>query len=599
MHPDDHEFVYEGLSVIYKHRRSLQDRRHLLVVFSGGFGPKRGYDLNGSVVDGIRTDILWIRDLFDGDFSYYIRTHKHGTRVAEAVAALIEKIRLERGLEKHHCTLFGISKGATGALYHGLANDYPNIVAVSPRMTIGSGNRQLRPDILRQLIGEDTDEGVAEIDAVMPDLLANDTNTARNIYLFSSPADGQYKTEIAPFLADFERYDNFNFVLTDSPLVKRHRDVASYNVPLLLATVAALGEGAPPRYGHVRNGIGSFVSALPQPSLETVRQRRETVGRLTALTLRKGRLYPEGILFTKGMDTRKSGPLSRKLTLASDVDRKGYTLDTLPDDKLSRTYFENEFCDYSHGRFSSRKREGINLAGLPDGQYRLGLELAQHGVTTVVDAVPADPHDAAMVMGGKLVRLHSTGGSVSLHKGPVLGAPMPGSHFEVSGSWARGNRVHVEGRYVLPGQRAPKHGDIQYHLVFVKPGTASPVTSRALGTSKRSFPGNRVGDPLGDYGHTYFASRAYEGVKADGLAPGEYDVYVTALAGTILSSHPAGLRLSVGGAEGALECRLEPAQPLAGGRAALAWATRNRPRLVRRLGRDLRRIKRRVLAAKR
>ena len=53
MHPDDQEFVYERLSVIYKHRRSLQDRRHLLVVFSGGFGPKRGYDLNGSVVAGI------------------------------------------------------------------------------------------------------------------------------------------------------------------------------------------------------------------------------------------------------------------------------------------------------------------------------------------------------------------------------------------------------------------------------------------------------------------------------------------------------------------------------------------------------------------
>ena len=93
MRIEDQEFVFQGLSVTYKFRRSLQDRRHLLVVFSGGFGPKRGYDLNGSVVDGIRTDILWIRDTFDGDFSYYIRTHRRGTLVAEAVAALIEKIR--------------------------------------------------------------------------------------------------------------------------------------------------------------------------------------------------------------------------------------------------------------------------------------------------------------------------------------------------------------------------------------------------------------------------------------------------------------------------------------------------------------------------
>ena len=599
MHPDDQEFVYQGLSVTYKYRRSLQDRRHLLVVFSGGFGPKRGYDLNGSVVDGIRTDILWIRDLFDGDFSYYIRTHKHGTLVADAVAALIEKIRLERGLEKHHCTLFGISKGATGALYHGLANDYPNIVAVSPRMTIGSGNRELRPAILKQLIGEDTDEGVAEIDALLPDLLANDANMARNIYLFSSPADGQYKTEIAPFLDVYERYDNFNFVLTDSPLVVRHRDVASYNIPLLLATIAALGEGAAPRYGHVRNGDRSFVSTLPQPSLETVRQRRETVSRLTALTLQKGRLYPEGLLFTKGLDTRKSGRLSRKLTLASDLDRKSYALDSMPDDKLNRTYFENEFCDYSRGRFSSRKREGINLAGLPDGQYRLGLELQQNGVTTVIDAVPTEPRQAVMVMDGKVVRLYSTGASVSLHKGSILGAPMPGSHFELATSWARENRFHVEGRYVMPGKWTLKHGEVQYHVVLVKPGTASVVASRALGTSEQAFSGAKVGDPLGDYRFTYFATRSYAGIAADDIAPGEYDVYITALAGTILSSHAAGLRLSVGGADGNVECRLQAAQPLAGGRAALSWVTRNKPWLVRRLGRDLSRIKRRVLSVKR
>ena len=101
---DDQEFIYEGLSVTYRHRRSKQDRRHLLVVFSGGFHDDRRYDLDGSLVDGIRTDILWIRDNFDGDFSYYIRTHRRGTLVAEAVNALIEKVRLERGLEKHHCT---------------------------------------------------------------------------------------------------------------------------------------------------------------------------------------------------------------------------------------------------------------------------------------------------------------------------------------------------------------------------------------------------------------------------------------------------------------------------------------------------------------
>ncbi|GAA3670211.1 hypothetical protein GCM10023081_05640 [Arthrobacter ginkgonis] len=599
MHPDDQEFVYQGLSVTYKFRRSLQDRRHLLVVFSGGFGEDKRYDLDGSVVDGLRTDILWIKDRFDGDFSYYIRTHRRGGLIAEAVAALIEKVRTERGLEKHHCTFLGFSKGATGALYHALTDDYPNIIAVVPRMGIGTANRALRPEVLRQLIGEDTDEGVAELDALLPDLLANCPNKAKNIYLFSSPADPQYKSQVAPFLEDYERYENFNFVLTESPLVVRHRDVGSYNIPLLLSTIAALGEGAVPRYGHVRNGDRAVASSLPRPSLEPVRERRETVARLTSMALRKGRFYPEGILFTKGYGTKGSEQFSRRLTLASDLERRSYALDGVTDDKLNRNYFENDFCDYSQGRFSTRKREGINLSQLPDGTYTVGLELEQEGISTTVEAVPAEPRAAALVVGGKAVRLRSSGRSVELVKGPVLAGPMPGSHFQLAKSWARENRFHVEGRYVLPGKWTLKHGDVQYHVVLVKAGTASVAASRALGTSQQDFPGAKVGDPLGDYRFTYFATRSYAGITADNIAPGEYDVYITALAGTILSSHPAGLRLSVGGTDGAVECRLQAARPLAGGRAALTWVTRNKPRLVRRLGRDLRRIKRRVLSAKR
>lgn len=599
MHPDDQEFVYEGLSVTYKFRRSLQDRRHLLVVFSGGFGQDKRYDLDGSVVDGLRMDILWIRDRFDGDFSYYIRTHKRGELIAEAVAALIEKVRTERGLEKHHCTFLGFSKGASGALYHALADDYPNIIAVVPRMRIGTANRKMRPWVLEQLIGGDTDEGVAKLDAILPDLLANDPNRDRNIYVFSSPADPQYKVEVAPFLSDYERYENFNLVLTDSPLVVRHRDVGSYNVPLILATIAALGEGAVPRYGHVNNGDRAFASSLPRPSLEPVRERRETVARLTSMALRKGRFYPEGILFTKGYGTKASEQFSRRLTLVSDLERRSYALDGVTDDKLNRTYFENDFCDYSQGRFSTPDREGIKLSQLPDGTYTVGLEMEQEGIFATVDAVPAEPRVAALVLGGKAVRLHASGRSVKLVKGPVLAGSMPGSHFQLAKSWARGNQFHVEGRYVLPGQWTLKRSDVQYHVVLVKAGTTSVVASRALGTSEVAFPGAKVGDPLGDYRFTYFATRSYAGVAVDGIAPGEYDVYITALAGTILSSHAAGLRLSVGGADGAVECRLQAVQPPTRGRAALTWVTRNKPRLVRRLGRDLRRIKRRVLSAKR
>ena len=598
MHVDDQEFVYQGLSVTYKFRRSLQDRRHLLVVFSGGFGENKRYDLDGSVVDGIRTDILWIRDRFDGDFSYYIRTHRRGTLVAEAVAALIEKVRVERGLEKQHCTFLGFSKGASGALYHALVDDYPNVIAVVPRMRIGSGNRRLRPHVIKQLIGKDTDEGVLELDSLLPSLLASDRNMARNLYLFTSEADPQYKTDIAPFVSDFERYENFNFIVTDSPLVVRHRDVGSYNVPLLLATIAALGEGAVPRYGRVRNGTGAFTSSVPLPRIESVRERGETVCRMTSLALKDGRFYPEGLLFIKGMDTKDPGPLSRKLVLASEAGRTNYPLENVWDDRLNRTYFENEFCDYSHGKFSSPQRAGFDLSELPEGRHTLVLELDHGGVSVTLDEVPADPRDSALVTGQHLVRLRSNGMAVELLKGSVLADRMPGSYFKLGTTWAHGNTVHVAGRYVLPGVRTLRRNDLRYYLVLTHVGTRSAASAHQLATSRRVFPGDKVGDPLGDYRFTSFGTRSGEGIALNDAAPGEYDVYITALAGSIASSHPTGLRLTVTGEGDTMDCRMRASGAVSGGRIATDWVL-TRPRLARRIRRDLGRIKRRILAVKR
>ncbi|MGL3807112.1 hypothetical protein ACSYDW_13540 [Paeniglutamicibacter sp. R2-26] len=599
MNPVDQKFVHKGLTVIYKHRRSLQDRRHLLVIFSGGFGPKRGYDLNGSVVDGIRTDILWIRDTFDGDFSYYIRTHKRGELVAEAVAALIDKIRVERGLEKHHCTFMGISKGGSGALYHALAYDYPNVVAVSPRMNIGSGNRELRPNILKQLIGTDTDAGVRDLDGILPTLLANDPNRARNVYLFSSPTDGQYKSEILPFLDDYERYENFNYILTESPLVARHRDIAPYNIPLVLATIAALGEGAAPRYGRVRNGIETFTSSLPAPTLDVVREREELVCHMTSLALRDGRFYPEGVLFIKGEETKGAEQFSRKMVLASGSHKRRYTLKSMPDDKLSRTYFENEYCNYSNGKFGTVRQEGIDLARLESGRHDVHLELEHNGISVSVDSVPAEPFEASLAMGKHLVRLHSTGKSVAIHKGPILPGRAPGSRFKPGKAKATGNKVQVEGRYVLPGVRTPQRGTMSYHLVLTKAGTHTPVDSYPLATAPSGSSTGIASDPLGDYGFTGFDTPSGKGLSVAGTAPGTYDLHITAVSGSTASSHALGVRLTVKENAGDIACTLRSVIPVPGGRAAAAWATHNRPRLARRLRGGLGRIKRRISSARR
>ena len=267
-------------------------------------------------------------------------------------------------------------------------------------MTIGSANRRLRPHVLKQLVGEDTDEAVAELDAILPSLLANDSNRSRNIYLFSSPADKQYRREILQFLPAYEQYENFNFILTDSPLLVRHNEVSTYNIPLVVATIAALGEGAVPRYGQVRNGVGAFESSVRSPQSEAVRNRQETVCWLTSLALRKGRFHPQGHLFIKGLDTAAPGQISRKLVLTSANHRESYALESVPDKSLNRIYFENEFCDYSSGRFATEQRAGIRLAALPAGRYTLSLELEHGGVSATIDSVSAEPGDESLVMAG-------------------------------------------------------------------------------------------------------------------------------------------------------------------------------------------------------
>ena len=95
---------------------------------------------------------------------------------------------------------------------------------------------------------------------------------------------------------------------------------------------------------------------------------------------------------------------------------------------------------------------------------------------------------------------------MELDKGSVLAKKVPGSYFELGKSWAAGNAVHVEGRYALPAVRASRLEDVGYYLVLVKAATGSAVTSHKLIASPRNFGGEKVGDPLGDYRFTYFAS---------------------------------------------------------------------------------------------
>lgn len=102
-------FTYDDIDVLYKTQRGRQDRRHLVVVFSG-FCPLGKYNFDGSVANGCRFDILWIKDEFEGNNAYYL-CHRMNFDIQSAIIGLISSELDRLGLDKDECTLMGYSKG--------------------------------------------------------------------------------------------------------------------------------------------------------------------------------------------------------------------------------------------------------------------------------------------------------------------------------------------------------------------------------------------------------------------------------------------------------------------------------------------------------
>ncbi|WP_425839855.1 hypothetical protein [Streptomyces fractus] len=241
------------LPVDYRFFEARNGNRHLVVVFAN-FDAPEDYGWSNGVLDKLRANVLWIRDRFDGHNAYYL-CRELDFSVEQSVAALIERFLTALALTPRDCTLLGSSKGASAAQYFGLKYGYQNVVAIAPQFAIGSYVQQVHPKVARFMLGDQPDDAaVRELDACLPDLVREGRHRDVNIYLFSSPADAQYRNQVEPFLLLFHDYENFNFVFTDSPFVTDHTQVAGRNVPVIMGVLNLLIDGIAPRLGFVRNG---------------------------------------------------------------------------------------------------------------------------------------------------------------------------------------------------------------------------------------------------------------------------------------------------------------------------------------------------------
>ncbi|GAA2279552.1 hypothetical protein GCM10010415_55040 [Streptomyces atrovirens] len=239
--------------VEYRFAHARNGNRHLTVVFANIFAPD-DYGWATGVFNSLRSNILWIRDLFDGQNTYYLCKGMDFS-VERSVIGLISKVMTSLGLSPGDVTLWGSSKGGSAALYFGLRYGFRNIVASVPQLRIGTFVRDVYPQVGRHMLGETMpDDNVGVLDAVLPDLLTSGVNPEANIYMVSSPQDEQYSTQVEPFLGLLQRYRNFNFVFSESPFITGHGKVTQRNTPPLLGIAYLLVEGIAPRLGLTRHG---------------------------------------------------------------------------------------------------------------------------------------------------------------------------------------------------------------------------------------------------------------------------------------------------------------------------------------------------------
>ncbi|MFC7304270.1 hypothetical protein ACFQVC_08615 [Streptomyces monticola] len=239
--------------VAYRFSHARNGNRTLFVVFAD-FSAPGDYGFSNGVLDGLRANVLWIRDRFEGQRSYYLCKDMDFS-LAESVHALIAKVVKALDLTYDDCVLWGSSKGGSAALYFGLRHGFRSVVASAPQFAIGTWVDERHPAAARFMMGDAyTERNVRELDAVLPELIAAERHRSTHVYLLSSPQDEQYKVQVKPYLQLFKAYENFNFVCCDSPLVSRHDQVSIRNLPTLMGVAGLLADGIAPRLGVVCTG---------------------------------------------------------------------------------------------------------------------------------------------------------------------------------------------------------------------------------------------------------------------------------------------------------------------------------------------------------
>lgn len=250
---EDLIFNYQSkLPINYRFRAPKGDCRHLLIIMSGFNIPDPTiYDFTVAI-QHCHSAILWIKDDFNTLPAYYL-CNDMNFEIEQGVSALIDGVI--NFVKPKMTSIVGGSKGGSMALYYGVKHDLPNIISAVPQFNIGRYVAEgYWKEVGQQMMGNVTPVNIHMLDNYLPAMIKKDNNVSRHIYLFTSPKDPQFETEIKPNLPLFSKYSHFSFIQSNSALIEKHNQVTSYNLNLILSIIYQLENGIQPMLGNVKNG---------------------------------------------------------------------------------------------------------------------------------------------------------------------------------------------------------------------------------------------------------------------------------------------------------------------------------------------------------
>ncbi|MGL5990393.1 MAG: hypothetical protein ACRCZT_01750 [Plesiomonas sp.] len=515
----EHIIELENILLKYKIKKGSQDRKHLLVIFSGFGGGKLGtYDFSGSVLSGCRSNILWIKDDFDGKCTYYL-CQAMDFSIEKAVITLIDRILNSLNLSRKQCTLLGGSKGGSAAIYYGVKYDFDKIIASCPQINIGTYTVNNWQSAALKMQQDITNEKKKYLDSLIPTLLSSDKNKNRNIYLISSPDDIQYKNEISPFLHYFDKYNNFNFVFTRSALAYQHSKVTRYNIPIILSIVYAHGEGINPSFGRVSNGIPRSGWDL-SPTLIKQQQQPTLINFLSNFRIDGDVFFPEGVALIKGYPCYDYGVLKRKI-IFEGKNTYEFNIGAIKNKNISYEFFDEVYCDYEATGFATLKHAGIDLSKLECGVYIVKIS-ASYKKISITNNLNSRAISLKSCSGQYEYHITNDGEKVKLIKQPIISDFKP-SIFELKESWFKNNLLHVEGIFIVPGIEVANWGDSIFYFIL-KNGNST--FSFKIGACNNPELNEKL-NGYSIYQKCYFSSIKKKGVNIQNLPKGEYSSYIS------------------------------------------------------------------------